>query len=112
LDKADEYSDSLANLWDNPQATSADDSIFLQEYFATPIPFQMSLVSGPGRAGGNALPDELQLVIEPHVKYIQSLDTVRLLPTSSPISLTTGREKTSLNTGLLNIFDSMVYTGV
>ncbi|KAH8770319.1 terpenoid cyclases/protein prenyltransferase alpha-alpha toroid [Hyaloscypha finlandica] len=35
----------------------------------------MSLVSGPGRAGGNALPDELQLAIEPHVKYIQSLDT-------------------------------------
>ncbi len=72
----------------------------------------MSLVSGPGRAGGNALPDELQLVIEPHVKYIQSLDTVRLLPTSSPKSLTTGRGKTSLNTGLLNTFDSMVYTGV
>jgi len=35
----------------------------------------MSLVSGPGRAGGSALPDELQLAIEPHVKYIQSLDT-------------------------------------
>jgi len=43
----------------------------------------MSLVSGPGRAGGNVLPEELQLAIEPHVKYIQSLDTVRL-PTSPP----------------------------
>ncbi|TVY27393.1 Geranylgeranyl transferase type-2 subunit beta [Lachnellula hyalina] len=36
----------------------------------------MSLVSGPGRAGtSSALPEELQLAIEPHVKYIQSLDT-------------------------------------
>ncbi|KAI4267932.1 MAG: hypothetical protein L6R38_008032 [Xanthoria sp. 2 TBL-2021] len=36
----------------------------------------MSLVSGPGRAqvaGGN-FPNELQLVVEKHVKYIQSLD--------------------------------------
>lgn len=39
----------------------------------------MSLVSGPGRAGSSALPDELQLAIEPHIKYIQSLDTVCLL---------------------------------
>ena len=38
----------------------------------------MSLVSGPGRGGTTSqnLPDEIQLVIEPHVKYIQSLDTV------------------------------------
>ncbi|TVY53102.1 Geranylgeranyl transferase type-2 subunit beta, partial [Lachnellula suecica] len=36
----------------------------------------MSLVSGPGRAGSSAaLPEELQLAIEPHAKYIQSLDT-------------------------------------
>lgn len=35
----------------------------------------MSLVSGPGRATATALPDELQLAIEPHVKYIQSLDS-------------------------------------
>jgi hypothetical protein len=38
----------------------------------------MSLVSGPGRGGASSnLPDELQLAIEAHVKYIQSLDTVR-----------------------------------
>jgi hypothetical protein len=37
---------------------------------------KMSLVSGPGRAGVSALPEDLQLVIEPHVKYIQSLDSV------------------------------------
>jgi geranylgeranyl transferase type-2 subunit beta len=38
----------------------------------------MSLVSGPGRAGpptSSSLPDELQLSIDAHVKYIQSLDT-------------------------------------
>jgi len=48
---------------------------------------EMSLVSGPGRAGGSAstsLPDELQLAIEAHVKYIQSLDSVRpALPAAS-----------------------------
>ncbi|RDL40062.1 Uncharacterized protein BP5553_00041 [Venustampulla echinocandica] len=37
----------------------------------------MSLVSGPGRAASSALPDEIQLAIEPHVKYIQSLDSRR-----------------------------------
>lgn len=39
----------------------------------------MSLAAGPGRAGGAAgnLPDELKLVAEKHVAYIQSLDTVR-----------------------------------
>lgn len=40
----------------------------------------MSLVSGPGRAGGDdskGLSDQLHLAIEPHVKYIQSLDSVR-----------------------------------
>ncbi|EPE28140.1 Terpenoid cyclase/Protein prenyltransferase [Glarea lozoyensis ATCC 20868] len=37
----------------------------------------MSLVSGPGRAGTTGLPEELRLVIEPHVKYIQSLDSRR-----------------------------------
>ncbi|KAK5100768.1 Rab geranylgeranyltransferase [Exophiala xenobiotica] len=37
----------------------------------------MSLVSGPGRGGQktNALPDELALAIDQHVKYIQQLDT-------------------------------------
>lgn len=39
----------------------------------------MSLVSGPGRGGVSAshVPDDLQLVVEKHVEYIQSLDTVR-----------------------------------
>jgi hypothetical protein len=38
----------------------------------------MSLVSGPGRGGASSnLPDELQLAVDVHVKYIQSLDTVR-----------------------------------
>jgi hypothetical protein len=37
----------------------------------------MALVSGPGRGGASAnLPDELQLAVDAHVKYIQSLDTV------------------------------------
>ena len=38
----------------------------------------MSLVAGPGRGGAadGMLPDELSLVIEKHVAYIQSLDTV------------------------------------
>ncbi|KAG9231536.1 terpenoid cyclases/protein prenyltransferase alpha-alpha toroid [Amylocarpus encephaloides] len=37
----------------------------------------MSLASGPGVAGSLSLPEELQLAIEPHVKYIQSLDSRR-----------------------------------
>ncbi|KAJ9626258.1 Rab geranylgeranyltransferase [Taxawa tesnikishii (nom. ined.)] len=39
----------------------------------------MSLVAGPGRGGSglNDLPDELQLCIDRHVQYIQSLDTRR-----------------------------------
>ena len=38
----------------------------------------MSLVSGPGRGGVSRgdVPDELKLVVDEHVKYIQSLDTV------------------------------------
>jgi len=38
----------------------------------------MSLVSGPGRGGssGVGLPEDLELYIDEHVKYIQSLDTV------------------------------------
>jgi hypothetical protein len=40
----------------------------------------MALVSGPGRGGGEArlgLPEELSLFVDKHVKYIQTLDTVR-----------------------------------
>ncbi len=38
----------------------------------------MSLVSGPGRGGtsADAVPDELKLVIDKHVEYIQTLDKV------------------------------------
>ena len=37
----------------------------------------MSLAAGPGRGGGNSgLPEELELCIDRHVMYIQSLDTV------------------------------------
>ena len=39
----------------------------------------MSLVSGPGRAGGGAVPAEMQLSVDKHVRYIQSLDTVRAI---------------------------------
>ena len=37
----------------------------------------MSLASGPGRGGGQRLPTELSLVVDKHVQYIQTLDTVR-----------------------------------
>ena len=38
----------------------------------------MSFVSGPGRGGASTahVLDELKLVVENHVQYIQSLDTV------------------------------------
>jgi geranylgeranyl transferase type-2 subunit beta len=38
----------------------------------------MSLVSGPGRGGVAGMPDEMQLFIDKHVHYIQSLDSVRV----------------------------------
>ena len=39
----------------------------------------MSLVSGPGRGGASTddVPDQLKLVVERHVQYITSLDSVR-----------------------------------
>ena len=37
----------------------------------------MSLVSGPGRGGGLKVNDGLTLVVDKHVNYIKSLDTVR-----------------------------------
>lgn len=47
----------------------------------------MSLVSGPGRGGGTGdiVPDQLPLVIDKHVKYIQSLDTVSILRSRTQI---------------------------
>jgi hypothetical protein len=39
----------------------------------------MSLVSGPGRGGVADTPHELRLAVDSHVRYIQSLDTVRTL---------------------------------
>ena len=40
----------------------------------------MSLVSGPGRGGASTddVPAQLKLVLEKHVQYITSLDSVRL----------------------------------
>jgi geranylgeranyl transferase type-2 subunit beta len=38
----------------------------------------MSLVAGPGRGGMIAMPAEMQLFVDKHVRYIQSLDSVRL----------------------------------
>lgn len=45
----------------------------------------MSLVAGPGRGGvaDGQLPDELKLVVDKHVAYIQKLDTVHPTPPSS-----------------------------
>jgi hypothetical protein len=40
---------------------------------------RMSLVSGPGRGGMTNMPEEMQLFVDKHVRYIQSLDTVRTL---------------------------------
>jgi geranylgeranyl transferase type-2 subunit beta len=37
----------------------------------------MALVSGPGRGGMTNMPEEMQLFVDKHVRYIQSLDTVR-----------------------------------
>jgi hypothetical protein len=39
----------------------------------------MSLVSGPGRGGVADMPHEMRLAVDSHVRYIQSLDTVRTL---------------------------------
>lgn len=41
----------------------------------------MSLAAGPGRGGlpKDALPGELELYINQHIKYIQTLDTVRTM---------------------------------
>ena len=46
----------------------------------------MSLAAGPGRGGvaNSQLPEELKLVVDKHVAYIQSLDTV-CAPHSSTI---------------------------
>lgn len=65
----------------------------------------MSLVSGPGRGGNSStpLPTELQLAIEPHVKYIQSLDSVRPPPVLPVPPLTQHSAKMSSNTGSQNI---------
>lgn len=43
----------------------------------TPPVSNMSLVSGPGRAATTAMPDNTLLFVDKHVRYIQSLDTVR-----------------------------------
>lgn len=75
----------------------------------------MSLVAGPGRGGSlqDALPAELQLCVEKHVKYIQSLDTVRSTVTSKRAVADSRRSaKMSMSTGSRSICDSMACTGV
>jgi geranylgeranyl transferase type-2 subunit beta len=44
----------------------------------------MSLAAGPGRGrvAGGQFPDDLKLVIDKHVAYVQKLDTVRFLPST------------------------------
>lgn len=79
----------------------------------------MSLAAGPGRAGGAAgqLPDELKLVVEKHVAYIQSLDTVRpssphgnaWLPTDTN---THSSAAMNSNTTSPSTCDSVAFTGV
>ncbi|RYE95237.1 MAG: hypothetical protein EOO77_43245 [Oxalobacteraceae bacterium] len=63
----------------------------------------MSLISGPGRAGMASMPDEMQLFVDKHVRYIQSLDTVRTQPTDSP-ALTRCSAKMSSSTGSPSIY--------
>lgn len=88
----------------------------------------MSLVSGPGRAGAGAanMPAEMHLFVDRHVAYIQSLDTVRTPKAdlaaqaqrgpmghgrqSNP-ALTRSSAKTSSSTGLLNTCASTASTG-
>ena len=63
----------------------------------------MSLVSGPGRGGASTgdLPDQLKLVVDKHVEYIQSLDTVRSLGITLQLchSSFADRDKMSLSIG-------------
>lgn len=44
----------------------------------------MSLAAGPGRGrvAGGQLPDDLRLVVDKHVAYVQKLDTVRFFPST------------------------------
>ena len=44
----------------------------------------MSLAAGPGRGrvAGGQLPDDLKLVVDKHVAYVQKLDTVRFFPST------------------------------
>lgn len=77
----------------------------------------MSLAAGPGRGGGASaaqLPDELQLVVDKHVAYVQSLDTVRQYSFAMRLrrlTLTCSSAETNSNTISRNIFASAAYTG-
>lgn len=76
-------------------------------------------MAGPGRGGvPEGLPDELKLVVDKHVAYIQSLDTVRqhLLPLHLPTHPDTDfskscSEKMSSNITSQNISASQGSTG-
>jgi hypothetical protein len=69
----------------------------------------MALVSGPGRGGVRAGVEpshEANLVVEKHVKYIKSLDTVRQ-PAPVPWRLVDGVARGEMNwsTGSPSIYD-------
>lgn len=53
----------------------------------------MALVSGPGRAAVASLPDEMQLFVDKHVRYIQSLDSVRMSCVHAPPSRADPRQR-------------------
>lgn len=61
----------------SPTPTSKARHLCTASSTAPPLP-TMSLVSGPGRGGVTDMPAELRLFVDKHVRYIQSLDTVRL----------------------------------
>lgn len=83
----------------------------------SPPPASMSLVSGPGRAAMAQMPADLQLFVDKHVRYIQSLDTVRsfcmaaqAMGQHSP-ALTRFSAKTSSSTGSPSICVSTASIG-
>jgi hypothetical protein len=61
----------------------------------------MSLVVGPGIAGSsNAQFEDLSLVIDQHVKYIQTLDTVRRCESLNPMHIdSSASERMNSTTG-------------
>ena len=59
----------------------------------------MSLVSGPGRGGASTDdgPDQLELVVEKHVQYITSLDSVRSAEINEESSSSSSADSAKMN---------------